>query len=129
MRYLKAAGFIFGIVFICRGIGRGTDAGTFAHDYHPNLSKGSLAMSNARVIVKKLQLSKISAPWMFCVPIKPARWRKIKSALVKYVDAEGNADENIFTIRLHFQQFFAVVFKNAAGTRAVKDFKKIWHRG
>lgn len=87
-----------------------------------NLSKGSLAMSRHGVIVKKLSaIQNFGAMDVLCTD-KTGTLTEDKIALVKYVDAEGKADENIFNYA-YISSSFRSGFKNPLDT-AVKEFKK-----
>jgi len=86
-----------------------------------NLSKGSLAMSKKGVIVKKLSaIQNFGAMDVLCTD-KTGTLTEDKIALVKYVDAQGKPNENIFKYA-YISSSFRSGFKNPLD-RAVKDFK------
>jgi len=87
-----------------------------------NLSKGSLAMAKHGVIVKKLSsIQNFGAMDVLCTD-KTGTLTEDRIELVKYVDAEGKADENIFKYA-YISSSFRSGFKNPLD-KAVKDFKK-----
>jgi Mg2+-importing ATPase len=87
-----------------------------------NLSKGSLAMSKHGVIVKKLSsIQNFGAMDVLCTD-KTGTLTEDKIALVKYVNAEGAADERIFDYA-YISSNFRSGFKNPLDG-AVKAFKK-----
>jgi Mg2+-importing ATPase len=87
-----------------------------------NLSKGSLAMSKHGVIVKKLSsIQNFGAMDVLCTD-KTGTLTEDKIALVKYVDADGKEDENIFKYA-YISSSFRSGFKNPLD-QAVKDYKK-----
>lgn len=87
-----------------------------------NLSKGSLAMSRHGVIVKKLSaIQNFGAMDVLCTD-KTGTLTEDRIELVKYVDAEGNQDENIFNYA-YISSSFRSGFRNPLD-QAVKDFKQ-----
>jgi Mg2+-importing ATPase len=87
-----------------------------------NLSKGSLAMSKHGVIVKKLSaIQNFGAMDVLCTD-KTGTLTEDRIELVKYVDAEGKPNENIFKYA-YISSSFRSGFKNPLDV-AVKDFKK-----
>ncbi len=86
-----------------------------------NLSKGSLAMSKHGVIVKKLSaIQNFGAMDVLCTD-KTGTLTEDRIELVKYVDAEGKPDENIFKYA-YLSSSFRSGFKNPLDV-AVKNFK------
>ncbi|MDR3642368.1 MAG: magnesium-translocating P-type ATPase [Candidatus Doudnabacteria bacterium] len=86
-----------------------------------NLSKGSLAMAKHGVIVKKLSsIQNFGAMDILCTD-KTGTLTEDKIELVKYVNAEGQADEKIFDYAF-ISSSFRSGFKNPLDG-AVKEFK------
>ena len=87
-----------------------------------NLSKGSLAMAKHGVIVKKLSsIQNFGAMDVLCTD-KTGTLTEDHIELVKYVNAEGKADEKIFDYA-YISANFRSGFKNPLDG-AVKSFKK-----
>lgn len=86
-----------------------------------NLSKGSLAMSRHGVIVKKLSsIQNFGSMDVLCTD-KTGTLTEDNIVVVKYVDAKGEADENIFKYA-YISSHFRSGFKNPLDA-AVKKFK------
>ena len=119
---LKGSGFILESFLFAAALAVGLTPELLPMIITLNLSKGSLAMSKHGVIVKKLSaIQNFGAMDVLCTD-KTGTLTEDKIALVKYVDAEGNADENIFKYA-YISSSFRSGFKNPLD-RAVKDFKK-----
>ncbi len=88
-----------------------------------NLSKGSINMSKHGVIVKKLSsIQNFGAMDVLCTD-KTGTLTEDKIELVKYVDAQGMEDENIFKYAF-ISSTFRSGFRNPLDS-AVKDYKKL----
>ena len=119
---LKGSGFILESFLFAAALAVGLTPELLPMIITLNLSKGSLAMSKHGVIVKKLSsIQNFGAMDVLCTD-KTGTLTEDRIELVKYVNAEGNADEKIFDYA-YISANFRSGFKNPLDG-AVKAFKK-----